>query len=92
MVILTTTGRIRDWSALRGLLHDSLAARARASGASSLQIHRDVGDASRFLIVATFADQEAACELASLVEDDIGALIEASQPICQVWETIELGE
>jgi hypothetical protein len=92
MVILTTMGRIRDWSSLRELHLASLALQARAAGASSLQIYRDVSDASRILIVAVFRDQEAACELFSLVDEGVGALIESSEPICQVWEAIEFGE
>ena len=92
MVILTTIGRVRDWSSLRELHRASLARQARAAGASSLQIYRDVSDASRLLIVASCRDQEAAYELSSLVDGGVGALIESCKPTCQVWEAIEYGE
>ena len=91
MVIVTTMGRIRNWSSLRELHEHSLAPQARAAGATSIQIYRNVADASRILIVATLRDHEAAQELTALVDEGIGALIDPGESIGQVWEAIDFG-
>ena len=83
-LILTAVGRVRDWKALRDL---RLACLGRAT---SVQIYRDVRDASWALVVAELSDDDTR-DLEADLRTRIGSLVDIGFADDRIWEAIDTG-
>src|SRR5438105_9372777 len=93
-ILVTSIIKIKDWHAWREVNRERLLHQAREFGARRYQVYRNVNDASQTLVVAEFADHDAARELSKALGEISELLTSSSIDECMWeptgWEDIDL--
>jgi hypothetical protein len=84
-ILVTSIIKIKDWQAWREVNRERLLHQAREFGARRYQIYRNVNDASQTLVVAEFADHDAAREMSKAL-GEIDDLLAGGAADERIWE------
>ena len=87
-VLVATTARVKDWTALQNAWRATSEGHARRIQAARFQLYRNAHDASQALLVIELPDLEALSEIGEAVSEAVRAQLEGAGDE-RIWEAIE---